>query len=306
VRLGLPWALGYPGYAGSLADVASVLGQGRSLPARTIVPLAIQHQLLRDDAATLLALVNDQDKPVALILEHESDPFGTAGVVAGLVHVLHRAPVPVLLLRTDTSALGAISHGAAVGAVGARSSLRHVFPIKDSSGGPPRAPRLRRPQAAHLRAWRLVPQGLLGPPAAAGLAVWLLVLLRTRPDLDPGLPPAEDTRFPTLDRRDRRPWGAVAREPDEDEPDPGLGPDGDCRAVGPPRADQPFAPPVDPPRLPGPLAPRQRGTTRLLTPTVARHRHSCPDGVARCQHAYRDVSSWADAGDDVGLRAKSP
>lgn len=129
--------MGDPGYAGSLADVASVLGQGRSLPARTIVPLAIPHQLLREDAPTLLALVNDQDKPVALILEHENDPFGTAGVVAGLVHVLHGAQVPVLLLRTDTSALGAISHGAAVGAVGAHSSLRHVFPIKDATGGHP-------------------------------------------------------------------------------------------------------------------------------------------------------------------------
>lgn len=133
--LGLPWALGDAGYAASLVDVSLVLQQGRALPACTIVPLAIPHQLLRDDAASLLALINDQDKPVALIVEHESDPFGTGGVVAGLVHVLRGAQVPVLLLRTDTSALGAISYGAAVGAVGAHSSLRHLFPVLDGNGG---------------------------------------------------------------------------------------------------------------------------------------------------------------------------
>lgn len=135
IRLKLPWAMGDPGFASSIADVGSVLSDGQTLKGRVIIPLPIPHELLRDDADTILGLVNDQDKPVAIILQHRADPFGTAGVVEGLTHLLHGADVPVLLLRTDTSALGAISHGAAAAAVGAHSGLRHVFPIQDKAGG---------------------------------------------------------------------------------------------------------------------------------------------------------------------------
>lgn len=133
--LGLPWAMADPGFCSTPGDVAMVLQDAQPLPERVIVPLAIPHELLRDEAATLLDHVNGQDKPVALILQHEADPFSTPGVVMGLVHLLRGAKVPVALLRTDTSALGALCHGAAAAAVGAHSGLRHVYPIKDNGGG---------------------------------------------------------------------------------------------------------------------------------------------------------------------------
>ena len=133
--LQLPWALADPGFCRTVSDVRWVLNDARRLPERTIVPLPIPHELLRDDADTLLTWVNDQDKPVAVILEHEADPFGTVGVAQGLTRLIHGATVPVLLLRTDTSAIGAISHGAVAGAIGAHSGLRHIFPVPKRKGG---------------------------------------------------------------------------------------------------------------------------------------------------------------------------
>ena len=137
VRMRLSWAVGDPGFCRDIADIRTVLDDGRRLAPRVVVPLAMPHWLLRDDADAIADLVDDQDKPIAIILEHKSDPFGTAGVARGLVHLLRRATVPVLLLRSDTSALGAISYGAAVGAVGTHSELRHVYPQMDNGGGHP-------------------------------------------------------------------------------------------------------------------------------------------------------------------------
>jgi hypothetical protein len=135
VRMGLPWAVGDPGFCRDLTDVRTVLDDGRRLAPRVVVPLAMPHGLLRDDADAIADLVNHQDKPIAIILEHKSDPFGAAEVARGLVHLIRRATVPVLLLRSDTSALGAISYGAAVGAVGTHSELRHVYPLTENGGG---------------------------------------------------------------------------------------------------------------------------------------------------------------------------
>lgn len=135
--LQLPWALADPGFCRTMSDVRWVLDDAHQLPERTIIPLPMPHELLRDDADGLLRWVNDQDKPVAVILEHGADPFSTAGVAMGLTRLIHGATVPVLLLRTDTSALGAISHGAAAGAIGAHSGLRHVYPETEGDGGHP-------------------------------------------------------------------------------------------------------------------------------------------------------------------------
>lgn len=135
--LQLPWALADPGFCRTTSDVQLVLDDARRLPERVIVPLAMPHELLCDDADTLLTRVNDQKKPVAVILEHKADPFSTTGVATGLTRLIHGATVPVLLLRTDTSALGAISHGAAAGAIGAHSGLRHVYPETKGDGGHP-------------------------------------------------------------------------------------------------------------------------------------------------------------------------
>jgi len=133
--LGLPWAMADPGFAYTVSDIARVLSDAHALPERVIVPLAMPYEVLRDDAPAIVALINEQDKPVAVILEHKNDPCGAAGVVDGLIHLLHGASVPVLFLRTDTSALGAIAHGAVAAGVGTHSGLRHNFPIPPKPGG---------------------------------------------------------------------------------------------------------------------------------------------------------------------------
>lgn len=135
--LGLPWAMADPGFAHTVSDVARVLAEAQALPDRVIVPLAMPHEVLRDEAPAIVALINEQDKPVAVILEHKDDPCGAAGVVDGLIHLLHGANVPILFLRTDTSALGAIAHGAVAAGVGTHSGLRHNFPIPLKPGGSP-------------------------------------------------------------------------------------------------------------------------------------------------------------------------
>ncbi|MET8140832.1 hypothetical protein ABZU32_11035 [Sphaerisporangium sp. NPDC005288] len=83
----------------------------------------------------LIVEVNHHEVPVALVLEYGSDPLGTQYAVTGLKHLLSQARVPVSLLCTDISGLGAMAYGAAWAAVGVTSSLRHLYPA--SGTGPP-------------------------------------------------------------------------------------------------------------------------------------------------------------------------
>lgn len=136
--LGLPWALTDSGYcaAGDREGLRSLLRDASALPGRVVVVLALAHEWLTDDADLLRAEIDEQDHPVAIVLEHPEDPCGKTGVVPGLVHVLG-ADAPVGLLRADTSALGALAHGASIGAVGTTSGLRHLFPVSDGHGRTP-------------------------------------------------------------------------------------------------------------------------------------------------------------------------
>jgi hypothetical protein len=72
--------------------------------------------------------INKYDVPVAVVIEHESDPFGVRYVVTGFLELLDAVRVPVLLLRSDVSALGALCHGAHAAAIGTTSALRHLYP----------------------------------------------------------------------------------------------------------------------------------------------------------------------------------
>jgi hypothetical protein len=67
------------------------------------------------------------------MVEDADDPFDTKSSVLGLVHLLE-SDVPILSLRNDCSAIGALAFGAVGGAVGTRTSLRHFFPIRDHGG----------------------------------------------------------------------------------------------------------------------------------------------------------------------------
>lgn len=135
-HLGLRWALTNSGYAATLADVQLLIEHGSNMPGQSITALPMRWEVLRDDAPTIAWLIRQQERPVALMLEHKGDPFDDVDLVRALVYVIQHAGNPVLLLRCDVSALGAISHGAVVGAVGG-TGLRHIYPKVKGPGGPP-------------------------------------------------------------------------------------------------------------------------------------------------------------------------
>ncbi len=80
--------------------------------------------------------------PVAIVVEHPADPFGALSAVDGLLELLNCGP-PVLLLRSDVSALGALCCGAIAAAVGTEASLRHLYPQRPFRPRP--GPSLSRP-----------------------------------------------------------------------------------------------------------------------------------------------------------------
>jgi hypothetical protein len=132
----LPWAMTDSGYiaAGDAAGLETTLSAGAALGAGVIVALPLAGRWLNDDAATLKARIEQHSTPVALMIEDDEDPFDQPGAVAGLIEVLS-ADTPVMLLRSDTAALGALAYGAAGAAIGTTSTYRHIYPMRDGGGG---------------------------------------------------------------------------------------------------------------------------------------------------------------------------
>jgi hypothetical protein len=82
----------------------------------------------------LVAELNHFGLPTAVAIEHPKDPFSVRYLIRGFLKLLE-AEVPILLLRSDVSALGALCHGAHTAAIGTTSALRHLYP-KGGRGGP--------------------------------------------------------------------------------------------------------------------------------------------------------------------------
>ncbi|NUS43193.1 MAG: hypothetical protein HOQ24_05830 [Mycobacteriaceae bacterium] len=133
-RHGLPWALTDSGYcaAGDLSGLRNILTRSTQIAGAVIAALPVAYPWLTHDAAVLRDEIDRHGVPVALMIEDPADPFDRLGAVDGLVEVL-RAATPVLLLRTDTAALGALAYGAAAAAVGTTSRFRHFYPTKNNS-----------------------------------------------------------------------------------------------------------------------------------------------------------------------------
>ncbi|MFL6119039.1 hypothetical protein [Actinophytocola sp.] len=99
----------WPGLYRLLADAAD-----QPPPVVVALPLAAGWFADRAQLTRLIATVNDARLPVAIV--------GTPYVTSGLVRLL-TATVPVLVLRSDVGALGAVCHGAHAGALGVTSGL---------------------------------------------------------------------------------------------------------------------------------------------------------------------------------------
>ncbi|GAA2361563.1 hypothetical protein [Dactylosporangium salmoneum] len=141
-ELGLPVLTdsGYVG-GGDEAGLVSILHRTMAVPG-AIAALPLHPAWLRDrlHLTKLTGHVRAAGVPVALVLEARGDPFGLAGSVPGLLEILG-CGVPVLLLRCDLSALGALCHGAVAAAVGTTAALRHLPPLEAVGGRPPPGPR---------------------------------------------------------------------------------------------------------------------------------------------------------------------
>jgi hypothetical protein len=150
-RLGLSWALTDSGYIGEgdMAALHNTLAEGSRHYGRTLVALPLHNSWLGHRADQLRKAIDTAGLPVALMVEHRDDPFGVRRTVEGLLEVLDSS-VPVGLLRSDISAVGALAHGGVVGAVGTTTGLRHIFPSSDRPSPRPVA----KPAA-------VVPQALL-------------------------------------------------------------------------------------------------------------------------------------------------
>lgn len=125
---------------GDDAGLAAILDRTARLgDAIATLPLHLDWLTEPDRRWRLLRQVRDHGVPVALVLEHRADPFGARGAVDGLLELLD-CGVPVLLLRCDVSALGALCCGAVAAAVGTRAYLRHLYPVPSTPRSGPRNP----------------------------------------------------------------------------------------------------------------------------------------------------------------------
>jgi len=133
--LGAPSALTDSGYVGrgDHKSLVNVLSQAANLGPGVTALLPINPSWLNNDLERLRAEIRNHDVPIAVALEHRADPLGARQTMSGLVSLLQE-PVPVALIRTDVSAIGAVAFGASWSAIGLRTSLRHIYPIVESSG----------------------------------------------------------------------------------------------------------------------------------------------------------------------------
>jgi hypothetical protein len=111
------------------AGLASILARAALLgDAIALLPLHRSWLMRPRQRAVLQDRIVEAGVPVAIVLEHAGDPLALQGVLRGLLKVL-RSGAPVMLLRADTSALGALCYGAVAAAVGTVSALRHLYPV---------------------------------------------------------------------------------------------------------------------------------------------------------------------------------
>jgi hypothetical protein len=98
----------------------------------TLVVLPIEAWWLRSGLACLSEEVRAAGRPVGLVLMHHYNTLDAAGSVAGLLSFMSAiGGLPVVLLRCDISAVGAVAHGAFAGFVGMSARLRHgPLPIR--------------------------------------------------------------------------------------------------------------------------------------------------------------------------------
>jgi hypothetical protein len=105
----------------------------------TWVVLPLEPWWLRAGLSCLTEEVRAAGRPVAIVLLHRYNAFDAAGAIAGLLTFMSAVDeLPVVLLRCDISAIGAVAHAAFAGFVGLSATTRHgPMPMKrtERAGG---------------------------------------------------------------------------------------------------------------------------------------------------------------------------
>ena len=120
-----------------LADASRIRNRDRSalrkalarwekLDQPTVVVLPIENWWLRNGLSILTEEVRAAGRPVAIVLLHPYNGLDAVGAIAGLLTLIGAvSPLPVILLRCDISAVGAVAYGASAGYVGWSATTRH-------------------------------------------------------------------------------------------------------------------------------------------------------------------------------------
>ncbi len=104
----------------------TALKRWRSLTDPTLVVLPIEPWWLKEGLPCLIEEVRSAQRPVAIVLLHPYNGLDEARCVAGLVALLSAVgELPVVLLRSDVSAIGAVAYGGFAGFIGLSATNRH-------------------------------------------------------------------------------------------------------------------------------------------------------------------------------------
>ena len=104
-----------------------ILADAARQPGPTLATLPLSARWFEHSVDGLAEEIDAHGVPVAMAIEHAKDPFGVRHVARGFLPLL-AVRVPVLLLRSGVSALGALAHGAHAAAIGTTPRLRRIPP----------------------------------------------------------------------------------------------------------------------------------------------------------------------------------
>jgi len=111
---------------GDSSALRKALARWDTIDEPTLVVLPIEPWWLRAGLPDLVKEVQAAGRPVAVVLLHRYNGLDIKGAVAGLLQFISAVkPLPVVLLRSDISAIGAVAHRAFAGFVGWSANSRH-------------------------------------------------------------------------------------------------------------------------------------------------------------------------------------
>jgi hypothetical protein len=111
---------------GDISALRKALARWDTIDEPTLVVLPIEPWWLRHGLPGLVEEVRSAGRPVAVVLLHQYNGLDVKGAVAGLLAFISAVrPLPVVLMRSDISVIGAVAHQAFAGFVGWSANTRH-------------------------------------------------------------------------------------------------------------------------------------------------------------------------------------